>query len=357
MSIWANSKELIVVERTQTIREDFFASGSVIEISGICEKDVYVSATQLVIDGVIEGDLICFSGSLQITGTVKGAVRGVVGQAFIAGTIEKNVTLLSAAITTTPSARFLGNFFVATANADCAGYFAQNGYLGASHIRYSGILENDAYFYAGTIRLGAKSFIGGALHYSSPEPVAFQAGAIVQKGLVSRDLGTHFFVRSEWLDKLFLGSKIAGWLMNLAFTILVGIFLIKIWPASFQKSFYYLKNHFARSVLQGMMFVIVVPIVGTVLLMTVLGIPIALTVIAFSILGLYTAKIHTLYYCSELVKRQFFKHGRLMPIFIGLSFVYFLIQPVPLIGTGVAAFFTLSGLGALLHIPRIGKKT
>jgi hypothetical protein len=355
ISLCAENKDFVVVEKNQVVDQDFYASASVIEISGICKGDVYLAGTQILVDGVIEGDLICLSGSLQITGEVQGALRGLCGQSLISGKIGKNITLASAAFTSTPFSQFGSNVFLASSTADVSGIFLKDLYAGSTNIRFSGQDMGNAHFYAGTIRLNSNAEIKGYLEYSSPNPVDIQKGALVGS-VIEKKGANRIYSKSMIFNNIMLGSKIAATLMNLFFTIMIGIILIKVWPSSFIRSLNNLKHHLAKSFMQGLAFLILVPLIGLVLLITILGIPIALTLIAFSVLGLYTAKIYSLYYVAERVKHKYFRKFGLVTIYSLLCVVYFAFQLVPYIGTGLTWGFTLTGLGATLYIPKSQKK-
>lgn len=356
ISLFAQKNDLIVVEKNQVVEEDFYAAGSVIEISGICKKDVYVAASQVVIDGQIEGDLICLCGSLQVTGRINGALRAITGQTLITGGVGKNITVASAAFTTTPTASCLSSLFVAASTVDIAGKFLQDLFVGASNFRYSGHSIGNLHLYAATIRIGAKAVVDGFIEYSSPNLIDVQNGAVIGKGLVEKQGPSKLYLKSATFNRFIFSSKVALALMNLFFTLLIGLLLFKMWPASFMRSNTNLKKNFLKSIGQGLLIVTVVPILGTVLLMTILGIPIAVTLIAFSILGLYTAKIYTLYYFAERLKHKLMKQWKLFTLFSLLCVLYFIVLFIPVVGIVLTGVFTLAGLGASSFIPKAIKK-
>lgn len=356
LSAFATSKDFVVVEKNQIETEDYYASASVIEISGICKGDVYVAGTQILVDGVIEGDLICVCASLQITGEVQGSLRGLCGQTLISGKVGKNMTLASAAFTSTPFSQFDANVFLASSTADVSGVFLKDFYAGSTNIRFSGQDMGNAYLYAGSIRLNSNAEVKGNLEYSSPNPIDIQKGAVVGR-LIEKKHNSKLYSKSMIFNNIMLGSKIAATLMNLAFTILIGIILIKVWPNLFVRSLNNLKHHLTKSLMQGIIFLIAVPVIGLILLITVLGIPIALTLVAFSVLGLYTAKIYSLHYVADRIKHHYVPKWGLIPLYSVLCIVYFTLQMIPYIGMAMSWGFTLVGLGASIYFPKVHKKS
>ena len=356
LSLFAEKNEIVVIEKNQIITSDFYASGSVIEISGVCKKDVYVAAPQIIIDGVIEGDLIFTAGAIQITGDVKGSLRGLAGQALISGTIGKNTTLAAASFTSTPTANFLSNIFLASSNADISGTLYEDLFLGASHVRFSALSKNNAYVYAGNIRLGAKAEIEGFMEYSSPQAIDIQKGAVVKGGLLEKRGVAKIYSDSVVFNHVLVGSQVAAVLMNLFFTFITAICLFKILPNSFIRSVNNLKNHFIKSCVDGVLIILGTSIIGLLLLITILGIPIAVTLIAFSVLGLYTAKIYVLQYLAVRIKHLYLRGWGMISVFALLCMLYFALQLVPYIGPILSVIFTLAGLGASVVIPKLGKK-
>jgi hypothetical protein len=356
LSAYAGSEEFVSVDKTEILNDDFYASGSVIEISGVCKKDVYLAGTQILIDGIIEGDLICLAGSLQITGTINGSLRGVVGQTLIAGEIKKNVTLASAAFTSTQDSSFDSNVFLAASTVDMRGKFLKDLFLGASNLRFNGNILNNIHAYTGYIKINSNAHVGGYLEFSSPHPIDIQEGAKIDGDLIEKKGPSKIYSKSVLFNNLILGSKLAAVLMNLMFTMLIGVLLIKIWPNVFVRSLGNLKRHLFKSFIQGTIFIFAVPLIGLILLITILGIPIAVTLIAFSVLGLYTAKIHVLFYLADVAKHKFMRSWGLISLYSLMCIFYFTLQLIPYLNTGLSWIFTLMGLGASIYLPKAIKK-
>jgi hypothetical protein len=174
--------------------------------------------------------------------------------------------------------------------------------------------------------------------------------------IIEKNGATSIYSKSMLYNNLLIGSKLAGILMNLFFTLLIGLILIRIWPNVFTRSLNNLKNHLTKCLGQGVLFIVVVPLLGLLLLITILGIPIAVTLIAFSVLGLYTAKIHTLYYLSERLKHKSFRKWGVGYVYSVLCVGYFLLQIIPYVSTGLSCLFTLAGLGASVYLPKSSQK-
>jgi hypothetical protein len=355
----AADNEFVIVEQEQVVEEDFFACSSWVEISGVCKKDVYVIGSQVLVDGVIEGDLICLAGALQISGRVKGALRGLAGQSLISGYVGKNVTLGSAAFSSTGTSVFDSNVYLVASGADLSGQFAQDLYVGASNIRYGAQGLSNLHLYAANIGFNWQSRVEGYVDYSSTHPIKQQKGAVIKGGFIENSGAAQIYSHSVVLERLLTGSKLAAVLMNLLFTLLIGFLLIKFWPGTFVRSAANLDHHPLRSVIHGLGFVVAAMALGLVLLVTILGIPIAITLIAFSVLGLYTAKIYPLYFIAQKIQAKLLVNYKGVSLFALFSFfccLYFFVQMIPYLSQTLSWIFTLSGIGATVYLPKTFKQ-
>lgn len=79
---------VVLVRSDDVIREDLYAAGNTIVVSGVIQGDlVAVAFDSIRIDGVVEGDVIAVSARVEITGRVDGAVRVAAGSVSIDGDV------------------------------------------------------------------------------------------------------------------------------------------------------------------------------------------------------------------------------------------------------------------------------
>jgi hypothetical protein len=355
-SLFSKEEHVLIVNEKQLVDDNIIKSASIVEISGRVTKDVYVSAAQVIVDGVIEGDLICACGTLQITGTVKGSVRGLCAQVLITGSVGKNITLVSSSFTSTPSCNIAGSCYLAGGSFDLSGNYKSPVFIGANNVRLDGNFLNDINLYAGDIWIGMDAQVKNSLVFHSENPIHIHPQAKLSSQPINRSLQERFLKKFDLFDKILLGSKVAGLLMNFFFTIIAGFFYLRIWPHALKKSAFFINQHLAKCFFHGILFVLVAPIVGLLLLITILGIPIAITLVLFSILGLYAAKIHTLNYLSVRLKSRWLKARSKEFLFVMLCVVYFMILPIPYLGIIMSSAATLVGIGAAMHSPRVKLK-
>lgn len=89
----ARGEGTVYVAPTETIRENYFWAGNILDFAGHALKDLVLFGKEVNVRGVIEGDIIAFAQRVRILGEVKGNVRVVGETVEIEGKIGKNATL------------------------------------------------------------------------------------------------------------------------------------------------------------------------------------------------------------------------------------------------------------------------
>lgn len=337
----------VIVLPAGTVHEgDFFAFGDSVEISGTVNGDVYLLANQVVIDGVVNGDVLAAAGSLEISGKVTHNVRCISGQLLVNGQIGNNVTSLSGNIQLLPSSSVAGNLVIVAGNVDLSSRIASEVVVVASNVRISGFLGGLLKAYVGHLRVTSRAEIMGNIEYRSSAPAWIDPAAQVKGQVLYHPSLVHELVQGSWLHKLLVGSKIVTLLMNLVYTLVVGLILLKIFPKNLEAALHALQEHPWKSFSYGVMLLILLPLVSLILLMTILGVPFALTLIAANIIGFYTAKIYSIVWVSNRWLTHIKLKANRFPILCVGVLCYFILSEIPIIGGLIAFAAMLFGLGA-----------
>lgn len=325
---------------------DYFATGSSVEISGTVNGDVYVCAEQVIIDGVVNGDVLAAGGSVDISGKVTNNCRLLAGQILVSGEVSKNVTALAGNLQLLSSAVVHGNLVAIAGNADLAAKIGADASIIASNLRVASQVKENLYGYVGQMRLTSKATIGGDLDYRTNTPLWIEEGAVVHGKITHHPSFFHELVQGTWIQSLLVGSKVLTTLMNIIYTFVLGLLLIKLFPKSLEAAIHSLKNHPFKSLSYGVMLLVLLPLASILLLMTVLGAPFALTLIALNVIYFYTAKIYCILWATNWTfGKMGVRANRLSTFFLGLL-IYFGLTAIPIFGTIVAVIAMLFGVGA-----------
>ncbi len=325
---------------------DFFALQESVEISGEIYGDAYIMGGQVIVDGTIHGDLLVAAGSIDVSGKVTGNIRSLGGQILISGHVGNNATALAGNVQFLPSASIGGNVVATAGNVYLSADVRGEATVVASSLRVSSLIHESLKAYVGALRLTSKAFIRGDLNYSSNTTALIEPGAHIQGVVTYRPSFVQEIVQRTWLHKLLVGSKVITVLMNFAYTLVVGIILIKLFPRNLGAALEALRLNPWKSFTFGLVLLILLPLISLVLLMTILGVPFALTLIAANIIGFYTAKIYSIFFASNWCFTRFkFKVNRISTLFMGLV-AYFFLTAIPYAGIVIGFAAMLFGLGA-----------
>jgi cytoskeletal protein CcmA (bactofilin family) len=343
---YKHAEGMIILSSDVVHNGDYFASGGSVEISGTVNGDVYLFAEQVIIDGVVNGDLLCCGGSIDVSGKIAHNCRILGGQVLISGEIGKNATIAAGNLQLLPSASLDGNLVATAGNIDLASKIGSDATILASNLRVSAQINNDLQCYVGQMRITSRAVIGRNLDYRSHSLAWIEPGATIRGMIEYHPSFVHELVKGTWIQSLLVGSKIIVTLMNFIYTFVIGVILIKIFPKNLESALYELKKRPLKSLVFGLMLLILLPLASLLMLMTILGIPFALTLIALNIIGFYTAKVYCIFWVSNWVfGKMGMKVNRMPSFFLGLI-VYFCLTPIPVFGTILAFLFMLLGLGA-----------
>lgn len=337
----------VVILPAGTIYEgDYFVTGNSVEISGTVHGDVYALAEHLTIDGVVHGDVLACAGNIEILGTVKRSCRLVGGQIFVSGSIGNNLTAIGANVQLAGSSHIDdGGVFIA-GNLDLGGMIQESATVIASNVRISSSIQKNLQAYIGRMRMTSKTVIGGNVDYHSHEVAQIDPLAKIKGDLMYHPFFVQSLVKGTWVQKVLMGSKLIGILMNFFYTFVIGLILIKIFPQNLSAALYVLKTHPFKAFLFGLMLLVLLPLACLLFLMTILGVPFALTLIAFNLITLYTAKIYSIIWGGNWIfHRLGWKSSRGPVLFSGLV-IYFLLISIPVFGTLISFSAMVFGLGA-----------
>ena len=333
------------------VTSDFFV---VSEDDPIIE-DVYVTSRTAIVDGTIEGDLTIFTGSLTINGEVTGNV-----QVFSAGTVRVNEggriggSLRGAAVNITISGEVGADVFASAASI----VIEDEGAVGRDVIAFGGVLRvegdvgrdvrgrtartvvdgsvgGDIDVATQKFELGPGATVSGDLLYRSPVEASIGDGAEVS-GTITRLPTQSNFVYSVILTLVnlvgFLGFLLAG---------LASLMLLR---ASGSRATGAVLTKPIRSLLYGLIAVVVAPVAAIILAATLVGIPLAVLVVLMIVAGFVVGPVPAI---AALGNRVLFRRGGLLGAFVvGAVLWRFGIWAIPVFGGVLYIVALVWGIGA-----------
>jgi len=338
------------------VTTDFFI---VREAEPPLREDVYVASTSGFVEGVIEGDLFIFTGDLTISGTVTGTVTAVSsGTVTVAegGVIEGSLRatarrvdvdgevgddVASAAISTTVGADGNVGRDVITfgADLDIAGAVGRDVRGRVVNVTVSGAIGNDLDMTVSRLGITDTATIGGDVLYRSSGEAAIAAGSSIAGQVVRLPVQANF---------------IYGVILTLANVVSLLAFLVTGFAA-----LWILRNTSAaavsavsrkplRSILVGLLAVIVTPVLVVLFAVTLVGLPLSGALVVLMMLALVIGPLPAVTAFGDLILRH--KGGLFGAFLLGALIwrlgIWFIPDIIPLLGVLLFVIGLVWGVGA-----------
>ncbi len=164
----------------ETIHDDLYAAGSVVDIQGTVDGDLVVAGQTITIGGVVTGDVIAAGRDITISGSVGGSVRATGSVVTVDGTVGHDVLAGCANFVTGPHASVGRDALVGAGTASFGGRIARDVRAGAGSATFSGSVGGTVYANSKEIRLADGAVLERDLFYTSRNALSKAPGATVR---------------------------------------------------------------------------------------------------------------------------------------------------------------------------------
>ena len=278
---------------------------------GEVSEDATYSGGNIIVEGPVNGDLTVFGGNLYIEGDVNGNVSVFAGNARIDGDISGNVDANT------------GNFELTE-----QGRIDRDLTVNSGTVQIDGTVERNAIINAASIEIGRFGEIEGNLNYSAEE--------FINNGDVRGEIN-EIEMQTSSFNFEFVGS-----IYSFLARFLIGVLLLLAFPMTAEKVRENSKD-IGRSSLQGLAYLVSVPIVIFLLLITVIGIPLALILLAIFLITVWISTIYGSYAVGDIL----FKDRKFLALATGLL-IWEMLSYVPFLGGVFKFVIALISVGALI---------
>ncbi|HEY8108642.1 MAG TPA: polymer-forming cytoskeletal protein [Patescibacteria group bacterium] len=333
--------DVVNVGRDQVIKDDLYAVGDSVTIVGTVEGDVVAAGSEVTVLGRVTGNVWAAGAKVDIRGTVGGSVRAAGSEVTISGRIGRDAILFGNSLDVTKGARIAGDLVGYGQDVTLVGAIGSDARVGSDTLQVSGTVGGNLDAETGSdFRLASGSRIAGNVTYSGPEEVVRDKGSTVD--------GSVDFSKQEQEQETFL-DRLNGqifWFLG-AVLLLLGILLYARRAAVHASEL--LTGRPGISLLAGLGFLLVTPLLAGILLISLVGVPLSLfTLFAYGLV-LYSAKVFAALAIGGALVRKL--PDRFWPAFgagtLGLA-IYYLVTAIPTIGAMVAFATVVIGSGAQL---------
>lgn len=313
----------------EAINENLYVGAGDVAVSSTVHGDAFIGGGQVSVTGHIDDDLFIGGGNVTVAGPVGGDVRIGGGNIRIEGDVA-------------------GELMVGGGNVEIAQDSSIAGpvYVGAGQLTIAGT-TGAVLAGADTVQLTSTARINGDLQYASANQARIDSGAII-----SGETKHRLPPQSAASRKTTTAALVSGGVLWLLVSVIMLLLYVYVFPNKAQIVSTDWKNNFWVNLLVGFMFLVVTPIAGVVLLVSIIGIPLGIGIFLLYPIALYIGKLAGVVAAGTWLRSLLDKQAGAKVDWISalVGFIILtLVGVVPVLGGLVVFIVFLSGLGALLQ--------
>ena len=364
----------VTIPRDETVDDDIYVGGGSISVLGKVNGDLVTAGGTIDLKGEVNGDLMAAGGSIDVSGAVNGDVTAAGGTVTIDGPVSDDVRVAGGSVVIRSA---IGDDVIASggrvtvsSEATVAGDLV----VGAGEVRLDGTVEGDARFASGDVTISgtvkgnvemgdgdlvlqSTARIEGDLTYTSRHEATVEPGAQVLGTTVRKTPTTKIlWVGVKATGPMRVVTEIVGRVQWFLGTLLVGLLLLWLVPATFRSARNTLAGSPWKSLGLSILLLIVVPIVViiaatiSIFMLGFTAAPVAVVPVAIYIVLLALATPVVALFLGQYVLQRLAKRRAPAP-WLGLVVGAALLAVagfVPFLSGAVAVLALLFGFGAWL---------
>lgn len=337
------SGDNVTVPAGKTVDNTLFVAGRTLDIAGNVNGDLFCAGENVTVSGRVQGDVMCAAQNVTVTGDVTGDVR-LAGQSVTLGAaVAGNATIAAQSFVQQGRSNVGGDLSIGSNDVALNGRVGRDVAAGATTVTIAGPVGRNIQAEVNKLQLDSGARVRGNITYTSSNTLNRAQGAVVE-GSITRQTPSK--------EKKAAPAPLFGWLFALYLylaTILVALILALLLPGLFERAVAATNGRKGRAFLIGLISSIVVPIILSVIMLTVIGIPLALLAGLFWLLLVILASFVAAYMLGRRILSK--SQSPVLVMLVG-SAIFFLISLIPIVGWILWLVGTWFGLGALLMLGR-----
>ena len=344
--------EDVTIAKGEIIEGPYLTTGNNITISGTIDGDAYIAGSVVTVDGTINGDLIVGGGVVAIKGEVTNDVRAGGGMVTIDGKVGKNVTALAGTVTFGSDADIDGDALVG------GGTFAHLGNIDGKALIYSGNttlggrVGKDITVTAEKVSVLKTALLDGSLSYTADKEASVSAEARIVGTVKRTTTGKALTQVKVSTGKGLAGARFGINFLSYLSTLLLGLILLKVAPRQTAAIAKLIGEKPWQSLGFGFLGLVLTPVAGFVLIISVIGMPLAVILGGIYVLMVTTSSLFSGLFVGQKVFGLInLKENAYAMLAVGLLLLQ-LVLALPIVGGFVRFLSVLAATGAMLTLGR-----
>lgn len=258
------------------LAENVYIAWGQISTSNTLTGDLVAWGGMIDIHSEVHGDLLIGGWQISITWPVKGDVRVTGGSITISSLIDGDCVVTGGNVILTAGAQIRGDLIVWAGTMVLNGVVEKNARIGVGELTFGGKINGNTQLAVGEFRNPSGSgSIGGNLAYTADHTLP-ELERLTQGEKTFTQMDT-----PEVNKKAFLGLITGYVLLKILGIFIFSVILIFGFPKFWRETAVILEKHPWKSLLTGLILLVLVPVVAIILMITVIGIPVGLFSLVF----------------------------------------------------------------------------
>lgn len=354
----------VLVPKGTTLNGMLVAAGTSVIIDGTVRGDVLCAGQEVTVRGTVDGDLMCAGQNVTVDGVVTGNIHAAGQTVSLDRTIGKNALLFGQNVAIREEAKIPGDLLFAAQHLVIDGTVGRDIGGAGESIAINGQIGRDITVADQTLRFGPDAQVAGGVTYVSPALLTADPTTVIH-GVIRHELPKK--EASVRKDLPFLAGTaraaapfraISGILIALG----MGILLVIFFPVQTDSVTDRMTKEPGRTLLTGLLLLVITPVALVFLMLTIIGIPISLLLVLLFAAAVAVSRLFVAYLVG---KKLIFASGNpeappVLRMIVGVPVVWIAFN-IPLIGFFLTPLAVMWGLGGMLssarHLsPRSGRK-
>jgi len=346
--------------KTQTIGGDVYVAGSGTTLALDAQRDVFAAGASITVDGAVAQDVHAAGFDVEIEADTAGDLYALGATVRIRSAIGEDLSATGFSVRTSRSSVTQGNARLAGATVTIDGPVKGTLSAAGGEIILNAPVDGDVWLVSENISFGPDARIAGVLHYSAPDEINIPLRVIPADRVTFDRLDQSAFMREmreSWAEQDYpvlptFMSILAGFIVTLAFFILIGAICLAFMPRSVARlreialgkpGLTLLSGVIGLSALFGLVPVSAMTIIALPLVPIVLLALVVLWTLGY-ILGAYVVALRVLFAIGPQSAPT--TPVRLVALAIGVTF-FALLNFIPFLGWIANFTLVLLGVGAM----------
>lgn len=290
-SSWDTMPEIDTLAQEETVEGPGFFSGTLVRVDGTVNGTAFVTGENVQINGTINGDLFVAAQNATITGEITGNIYFAGMTIIMEGEVAQDTFMAGQTLTIGEDASLGRDLFTAGNRIIQAGAVERHMFGAGDSIVLNGSIGGDVNLDLNRLSLGNAAVINGDLTYTSDKEANMESGAQVQGETDFRQVERN---RQDMYNRQMrrgFGSQIWFAVLSVLSAALIWL-VIKLWrPTWWERTAQPLLERPLATMGIGLLALLVTPLLGILLMITIIGIPLAFILLTGYGIMLYLAKI------------------------------------------------------------------